>query len=100
MSTNAPSKRRVEIVLPVPLPTWNRLLAMHPWQRMKCRHLIHLFVSLSCRYGRDWPTLTEFQGKRHSTELLRAEYFETIRPSSSKASSTGRRKGSGKKRGS
>lgn len=93
------AKRRVEIVLPVPLPTWNRLLAMHPWQRMKCRHLLHLFVLLSIRHGRDWPMWTEYQGRQHSTELLRQEYFETIRPSSSKASSTGRKKGSGKRRG-
>ena len=37
-------QREITIELPIPLPTWNRLLAMHPWERKKCRDMIHSFV--------------------------------------------------------
>lgn len=77
---------RLEITLPVPMPTWNRILAMHHWERMKLRHLMHLFVSLSCTHGSDWPIWTVFQSKRRLTALLVQEYLQTIRPSKSRKS--------------
>lgn len=86
------ARTRLEIVLPVPLPTWNRILAMHHWQRMKVRHLLHLFVSLSYVYGADWPTSTDFQGKQLSTALLRLEYLQLIRPNKSRKCDIAREK--------
>lgn len=83
---------RLEIVLPVPLPTWNRILAMHHFQRMKCRHLLHQFVSLSIAYGADWPTSTDFQEKPVSTDLLKLEYLQTIRPNKSRKLAIARKK--------
>ena len=76
----------LEIVLPVPMPTWNRLLAMHPMERMKCRNLLHLFVSLSYMHGNDWPTWTTFQSRERSTDVLLVEYLQMIRPSKSRKS--------------
>lgn len=37
------------IVLPFPLPTWNRLLGVNRWQRKKIRDWIHKAVSC-CEY--------------------------------------------------
>ena len=81
------AKKRLVIELPIPMPTWNRLLAMHPMARMECRHLIHQFVSLSFTHGRDWPTSTVYQGKPQSTDLLLLKYLQTIRPNKSWKSS-------------
>ncbi len=75
---------KLEIEIPLPMPTWNRILGMHPMERMKLRDLIHLFVSLSITYGSDWPTSTEFLGKQQSTALLRLEYLQTTRPNKSR----------------
>ena len=77
---------KMEIYLPIPMPTWNRILAMHPMARIKLRDLIHKFVSLSITHGSDWPTSTDFLGKRQSTDLLVLEYLQTIRPSKSRKS--------------
>lgn len=35
------------IVLPFAMPTWNRILQMQHFERMKLRHFIHQFVSAS-----------------------------------------------------
>lgn len=72
------------IEIPLPMPTWNRMLAMHPWERKKLRDLLHHAVSLSITYGSDWPISTDYQGKPCSTELFTAEYLQTIRPSASR----------------
>ena len=93
-------QKRMEIVLPIPAPTWNRILAMHPWQRMNLRHLLHKFVSLSVTHGRDWPTSTDYQGKQQSTDLLRLEYLQLIRPNKSRKSELSSLKAAQKKRGS
>ena len=77
---------RYQIEIPLPMPTWNRILAMHHWERVKLRHLLHLFVSLSITHGSDWPTWTVFQGKRRSMDLLKLEYLQTIRPNKSRKS--------------
>ena len=89
---------RIVIEIPVPMPTWNRLLAMHPWERKKCRDLIHLFVSLSITHGPDWPTLTDYQGKQQSTDLLKMEYLQTIRPNKSRKSAISKAKAERRRR--
>lgn len=33
--------KNLKIVLPFPLPTWNRLLSMNQWERKKLRDWIH-----------------------------------------------------------
>lgn len=58
------------IELPVALPTWNRVLAMHPQERKKLRHLMHLFVQLAV-------------DKQSPSQLELAEYGALIRPSKS-----------------
>lgn len=35
----------MKIELPFPLPTWNRILAMHHWERKKLRDQIHQMVT-------------------------------------------------------
>lgn len=92
-------KKRVEIVIPLPMPTWNRLLAMNRFQRMKLRHLVHAFVSLSITHGRDWPTRMVYRGRQQSTELLRLDYFQTIRPSSSRKSAISKLREDQRRRG-
>ncbi len=89
--------RTLEIILPVPMPTWNRILGMHPMSRINLRDLIHLFVSLSTTYGADWPTSTDYRGKQRSTDLLKLEYLQAIRPSKSRKSIISKLKDSLKK---
>lgn len=76
--------QQLTIEIPLPMPTWNRVLAMHPWERMNLRHFLHHAVSLSLTYGSDWPTQTEYQGKLWSMDLWLASYYGTIRPSKSR----------------
>jgi len=89
---------KLRIVLPIPLPTWNRILAMGPWERKRLRDYLHLFVLLSIRYGEDWPTATVFQRKRVLTASLKQDYLKMIRPSTSKKSGSVRKKRKTKRR--
>lgn len=66
------------------MPTWNRILAMQHFERMKLRHLIHQCVFTSITYGSEWPTWTVYQSKRCSTALLKLELLQTIRPNASR----------------
>ena len=66
--TNAPQgkqaqKKRVVIVLPFKLPTWNALLSMNRFQRAKERHRIHNAVLAYIASAGGLPTLMEFQEK-------------------------------------
>ena len=79
--------KRLEIVIPLPMPTWNRILVMHPMARIELRHLMHLFVSLSIIDGRDWPTWTGYASRQQSTDLLKLVYLQMIRPCQSRKSS-------------
>lgn len=45
------TKRKVTIVLPFPLPTWNRILAMHHFQKKQLRDLIHQGVDIAVNKG-------------------------------------------------
>jgi len=78
------SKEKMVIVLPFPLPTWNRILAMGVWQRKKLRDLIHQFVYISIAKEEGWLTPTVYQLKQQSMELLMPEYYQMIRPKLSK----------------
>jgi hypothetical protein len=56
-----------EITLPVPMPTWNRILGMCPAVRMKLRKVIHAIVDTTARgFG--------------LRELFELEYIQLIRP--------------------
>lgn len=77
---------RMEIVIPLPMPTWNRILAMHHWERAKLREYLHAAVSMSITYGADWPTQMVFRSRRYSTDLFRLEYLAMIRPNKSRKS--------------
>lgn len=66
---NPNEPEQLVIVLPVPMPTWNRILQMHHWERMKLRKLLHAFVSMS------------IDGSSRHRDLMAAEYFAIIRPS-------------------
>ncbi len=87
----------MEIILPIPMPTWNRILAMQHFQRMTLRHLLHHAVSLSITHGRDWGTWTVYQSKRLSTDLFTLMYFQTIRPNKSRKSAIAKLKAELKK---
>lgn len=86
------------IEIPLPMPTWNRLLGMHERTRMVCREYLHHAVLLSLTYGNSWPTTMEFRGRRYSTELFELEYLQMIRPSSSRKSRIAKLRGELKKR--
>lgn len=76
--------QKLEIELPMPMPTWNRILAMQHFERMKLREYLHHAVWCSLTYGNDWPTMMDFRGKPYSTELFLLEYLQMIRPSKSR----------------
>ena len=82
----------IRIVLPVPLATWNRLLAMNQWERKKYRDWIHRAVSISIHSGTGWPTRTVSAEKLQSTGLSMQEYLRMIRPGTLKKSAIPRRK--------
>jgi len=78
----------IRIVLPVPLATWNRLLAMNQWERKKYRDWIHRAVSISIHDGTGWPTRMVSRGKLQLMGLSIAEYFQMIRPGTFRKSRT------------
>src|SRR5690606_5774731 len=86
------SPQKLVIVLPVRLPTWNRLLDMHPLKRNKVCHLIHQLVSLSFRTGCGSAILTTSPQKPASMDSCIAEYYATIAPKKSRKSGTGKSK--------
>ena len=83
---------KIEITLPISLPTWNRLLSMDKWQRKKTRDMVHHAIYLSIRYGGDWPIQMEYRGKLLSMDSFCAEYYKMIRPNSSGKSATAKKK--------
>jgi hypothetical protein len=76
--------QKLEIELPIPMPTWNRILAMQHFERAKLREYLHHAVWCSLTYGPDWPTRMDFRGKQYSTALFLQEYFQMIRPNKSR----------------
>lgn len=72
----------LRIVLPFPLPTWNRLLACHPWQRKKIRDWIHRAVCACTSYrgGDGCVTLMVSAQKLLLMGLSCSEFAKMIRP--------------------
>lgn len=77
---------RLELTIPVAMPTWNRILNMQHFERQRLVDLLHLFTFISITHGSDLPIWTVFQSKRFSMDLLLLEYLQTIRPSKSRRS--------------
>jgi len=88
----------MKIVLPFPLPTWNRILAMHHWERKKLRDSIHQLVSMSIAFGKDSQTQMVSQQRQQLMDSCLVDYYQMIRPSTSAKSLTHKRKAVRKKR--
>ena len=73
------------ITIPLPMPTWNRLLGMSWQERMKTRHLIHQFSSLSIQHATGELTSTAYQSKLLLMHASKQKYLKMIRPSTAKA---------------
>jgi hypothetical protein len=86
-------KTHLTIILPFPLPTWNRVLAMHPMERKKLRDWLHHAVSISTQSGNGSQMQTECVENMSLMGLSMPEYYQMIRPSTSRKSRTRKRKG-------
>ena len=75
--------KTLTIILPFPLPTWNRILAMHHWERKKFRDLTDQLVSRFIPKGTDARTQTAHALSTSSTVWLVLEYYKMIRPNMS-----------------
>lgn len=73
----------IRIVLPYPLPTWNRVLAMHHWERKKLRDWIHASISALSATGDGTTTPMEYRLKPSWMALYGEDYYQMIRPSTS-----------------
>ncbi len=83
---------KIKIILPIPLPTWNRILAMHPMQRKKLRDYIHSAICMCTPSDGDSRTLTVSHAKLQSMGWSMQAYLQMIRPSKSRASQIVRKK--------
>ncbi len=85
-------KRKMVLDLPIPMPTWNRLLAMGYHQRKNIRHMIHGYVldsinqsgSVSPITVSDSATQTDSQLRQLLTVLSSERYLQMTRPSKSR----------------
>lgn len=91
------TRKRWTVILPIPMPTWNRILQMHPMQRKTLRHLIHECVLRSITEGSGWLTRTGSASKQLSMDLWLQRYLQTIRPSKSRKSAISKLRASLKK---
>ena len=87
----------MKIVLPFPLVTWNRLLAMNQWERKKYRDWIHRAVSTLSHTDTALLTPMVSAQRLQSMGLSMREYYAMIRPSSSRKSRTRRSRSAGRK---
>lgn len=85
-SSSIESAKSLVIELPIPMPTWNRILGMGIWERKKLRDLIHEYVSRSLTTESDSSIQMDSPSKRLSMELFDLTYLQTIRPSKSRKS--------------
>lgn len=85
-TTTTEGKRCLAIELPIPLPTWNRILYMQPFQRKRLRDLLHQYVFIFTASDPASWTPMDSHAKPCSMELLNAEYLDLIRPSASSKS--------------
>jgi hypothetical protein len=86
------STKEIKIILPFPLPTWNRILAMHPWQRKALRDWIHRAVSICIQDGTGSPIRTVSVERLQSMGLSIQDYYAMIRPNTSNRSRSPRKK--------
>ena len=89
---------RAVVVVPVRMPTWNRLLSMHHFERKKCRDLLHRLTCTSLTTA--IPSQTP-KGLALNTAWMRScvqAYLPMIAPVQSAKSETGKRKSAKKKR--
>ena len=81
-------KKVIRLILPIPLPTWNALLAMGWRQRKQVRDAVHqmveLVVSTSTACVDTLPTQTVYRLKQSLTDYAMSDYLKTITPSSSR----------------
>ena len=89
---------KLRIELPFPLPTWNRMLAMHHWERKALRDSLHRLVFMSTQYAEDSQTLTVSPQKQLLMDSYVAEYLKMIRPPTSKKLPTRSKKAKLRKR--
>ncbi len=82
----------IKIRIPFPMPTWNRVLEMHPWERKRLRDWIHRAVFISIRAGTASQTQTGAVINMSSMGLSTQAYFEMIRPRKSCRSASHRKK--------
>ena len=83
---------KLTIELPFPLPTWNRILGMNRWERMRLRKCIHLLTSISIADDTGSQTPKDAAQRRLLMDSLKRDYFRMIRPGTSKMSRTRRKK--------
>lgn len=79
---------KVIIEIDLPMPLWNSLLAMHHFQRKKCRDLLHRCASRLQVTEVTTTTPMVYRLKHFSTDLFKLEYLRTIRPGRSKKSAS------------
>ena len=82
----------ITIKLPIPLITWNRLLAMNQWDRKKYRDMVHDAISISIREGFDLLTPTESQERLQLMGWSMPKYYQMIRPKRSPKLHTARKR--------
>ena len=87
----------MRIEIPIPLPTWNRIIRMHPMQRYKMDNIIKQFVSMSIQYEKGLLTQTAYQQRLQLMESSKQEFYKTIRPGSSKKSGSARKRAATRK---
>ena len=76
-------KLLLQITLPFPLPTWNRILAMNPWERKTLRHTLHQLVSMCIQGASDSVMRTVSAQKRLLMDSYLRGYYKMIRPTTS-----------------
>jgi hypothetical protein len=76
----------IKIILPFPLPTWNRILSMSLKERMRLKKWIKGAVSTCILEGIGWQTKTISRERLALMGYDVAVYFAMIRPNTSNQS--------------
>lgn len=67
-----------KIILPFPLPTWNRILGVNRWQRKKIRDMIKDAVCILSHYDTDSRTLMELVERLQLMGWSYRDYYKAI----------------------
>ena len=73
-----PKKKLLTLVLPLPLPSSNRILVMNRFSRKKLRDLTDLLVSISLRTATDTSIAKTYGLNTSRMHWLRQEYWRMI----------------------